>query len=204
MPACPWALPWNAREAVRRRRMNGAYKSKRVGTIKPTKTDWIRLAAYIDGEGCISTSSVYSKVQKWKSESIYVKVTVHNTDPRLIDWCLDRFGGRIMQVKQSNKKWSTGYTWQVVCQQARAILEQCLPYFLIKREQAEIAIALMRTQRRWGRGGMPQEIKEMRWEMRNALSALKGSSARIKHTQPRIIDTSRTSNFTGKDDQTIN
>ena len=74
------------------------------------------------------------------------------------------------------------------CQQARIILEHCLPFFIVKREQAEIGIALQKTQRRWGRAGAPPEIHALRWEMRNKLSELKGKNARQKHNSPKVVD----------------
>ena len=154
-----------------------AYKTKRAGIIEPEERDWARAAAYIDGEGCISTSTAINK--KKNSESIYVTVSVHNTDPRLIDWFVERFGGRIWKTVHGNADWQNSYGWRLTCQQAREFLEQCLPWFLIKREQAELAISLMKTFRRWGSGGMPDQIKEQRWEMRNKLSEMKGLNSRI-------------------------
>src|SRR5438876_2163112 len=171
-----------------RPRREGGKENKRLGIVEPTEIDWVRLAAYIDGEGCISTAVAYSQPEKWKSESVYVNVSVHNTDPRLIDWILDRWGGRVFQTKHSNQKWTTSYGWRVTCQQAREVLEKCLPYFIIKREQAEIAIALMKTARRWGRAGMPDEVKALRWELRNKLSEAKGRNARMTRKEPRVID----------------
>lgn len=178
--------------------MNKAYKSKRSGTIAPSEMDYVRAAMAIDCEGCISTSTAYSPARKWRSESVYVNVSVHNTDPRLIDWFVERFGGRVWQTLQTNKKWMTSYGWRLTCQQAREFLENCLPWFLIKREQAELAIALMKTQRRWGRNGMPPEVREQRWKLRNQLSELKGLNSRVKKTKPRVIDYTSKSDYTGK------
>jgi hypothetical protein len=178
---------------------NKTYKNKREGIIEPTETDWAQLAAYLDGEGCISTSTAYSAARKWRSESVYVNVSLHNTDPRLIEWAVDRWGGRCWQTIQTNKKWTTAYGWRVTCQQARRVLENCLPHFHIKKEQAELAIALMKTQRRWGRNGMPQEVREQRWEIRNKLSGMKGGNSRIKKTKPRIIDYVNEQKYLGSD-----
>lgn len=164
--------------------MNKTFKSKRAGVITPTEMDYVRAAMAIDCEGCISTSTAINK--KKSSESIYVNVSVHNTDPRLIDWFVERFGGRIWKTIQSNEEWATAYGWRLTCQQAREFLEHCLPWFIIKREQAELAISLMKTYRRWGRAGMPEELKQQRWEMRKQLSAMKGINSRIKKTKPRF------------------
>jgi hypothetical protein len=161
-------------------------KDKRTGTVVPTEMDYARLAAYIDGEGCISMS--VSRKKEWKHDTISVFLSVHNTDPRLITWCLERWGGRVYKTEQSNKKWSDSYGWRVTCQQARAILESCLPFFILKREQAELAIALQKTCKYWGSAGAPEEVHILRWNLRKQLSALKGRNARLKYDQPEKID----------------
>lgn len=160
-------------------------KQKRLGTVEPSEMDYARLAAYIDGEGCISVGA--SRKKTWKNESVYVNLSVHNTDARLIDWCAERWGGRVYKTVQTNSKWTDSFGWRVSCQQARQILECCLPYF-IKREQAEIAIALQKTQRRWGRNGAPLEVHALRQQMRNKLSELKGKNARMKRKDPESLD----------------
>src|SRR5262249_48765603 len=111
-------------------------------------------------------------------------LSVHNTDPRLIDWCLKFFGGRVYKIVHENKKWMDSYGWKVSCKQAKEVLEACLPYFIIKREKAELAIALENTKMRWGRSGAPEEVHRQRWEIRNQLSQLKGKNARMKIKEP--------------------
>lgn len=160
--------------------------AKRLGTVVPIALDYARLAAYIDGEGCISVS--VSRKKEWKHDSVSATLSVHNTDPRLIQWCLERWGGRVYKTEQNNKRWSDSYGWRVTCQQAREILEACLPFFIIKREQAEIAIALQKTCRYWGAAGAPEDIHILRWNLRQQLSALKGRNARLRYNEPKNID----------------
>ena len=77
-------------------------KDKRLGVIEPTEMDYARLAAYIDGEGCITICVAHgnSHGRPWPNESLYLNVSVHNTDPRLIDWCAERWGGRVYKTVQ--------------------------------------------------------------------------------------------------------
>lgn len=166
-------------------------KDKRTGTVVPSEIDYARLAAYIDGEGCISMS--VARKREWKHDSVSVFLSVHNTDPRLIQWCLERWGGRVYKTEHNGGKgksrgWSDSYGWRVTCQQAREILEVCLPFFIIKREQAEIAIALQKTCKYWGKAGAPEEVHLLRWNLRQQLSALKGRNARLKYDQPKNLD----------------
>ena len=159
------------------------HPSKREAEIEPTEIDLAMMAAYIDGEGCIST--VVASTTKWKNPSLSIELSVHNTDPRLVDWCQKRFGGRIYRTIHENKpEWMDSYGWKVSCKQASEVLQACLPYFVIKREQAELAIALESTKARWGRSGAPEEIHRKWWEIRNQLSLLKGKNARMVIKSP--------------------
>lgn len=161
------------------------HPAKREAEVTPTEIDLAMMAAYIDGEGCI-TSTVAS-TSKWKNPSLSIELSVHNTDPRLVDWCQKRFGGRIYKVVHKKKEWMDAYGWKVSCKQACEVLEACLPYFIIKREQAEIAIALEKTKARWGRSGAPEEVHQKRWALRNELSMLKGKNARMKIKEPEHV-----------------
>lgn len=161
------------------------HPAKREAIVEPTEIDLAMMAAYIDGEGCI-TSTVASS-SKWKNPSLSIELSIANTDPRLVDWCQKRFGGRIYRTIHKNPNWMDAYGWKVSCRQAREVLEACLPYFIIKREQAELAIALENTKARWGQRGAPIEVHQKRWEIRNQLSALKGKNARMKIKEPEHV-----------------
>jgi hypothetical protein len=119
---------------------------------KPTKSDWIKLAAFIDGEGTILIKPVYAKSGRYTQ----LCIGISNTDPRLPVWLLETFGGAVYVInwnKRQSAKWRRAYTWKVHSQVAGRILEQCLPHFLLKREQAEVAIAYRKTFRyRTGHG----------------------------------------------------
>lgn len=110
-----------------------------------SQIDYARLAAYIDGEGCIQIHCVkqYSRKAKahWRPHYI-TQVVITNTDPRLIVWLKETFGGFIT-------RYSTGkrpcFKWHVHSQTCSEMLLNCLPYFLVKKRQAEIAIAFRKT-----------------------------------------------------------
>ncbi len=126
-------------------------RSRTVRLEEISSVDWARLAAYVDGEGCIGISLHYVKrrVKRYRAEHMYVNVV--NTDPRLIAWCFTTFGGCLRESKRPDRNHRNMSIWQVSADQAAEILEHCLPYFLIKREQAEIALAFQLT--RLKRGG---------------------------------------------------
>ena len=121
----------------------------------PSHIDWVRLAAYIDGEGHIG---IYlNKNRKSKNgrdiRLEYLSITVVNTDPRLVEWCYNTFGGKILSIPRkevNRKKHKPCYEWKVVAKFAAEILTGCLPYFLVKTEQAEIGLAFQRTRLKQG------------------------------------------------------
>lgn len=149
-----------------------------------SEVDWARLAAYIDGEGCISIKGVKG-AQDWSRRVLYVDLTISNTDVRLVEWLL-KFGGSVHMGKQRNpEKWAVPYSWNAASRHAALLLTQCLPYFIIKRDQAEIALAFQRTiltDRRYGRAGRPPELLVAQHQLREQLATLKGTSSRIKRT----------------------
>lgn len=146
---------------------------------QPSELDWARLAAYIDGEGCISIGIARSP--KWKRRHLFLRLSVHNTDPRLISWCRDTFEGKIYCTKHRNPNWSTAWSWIISCRKVEEILKGCLPFFIIKREQAETALAFQSiTSRKWGVRGATQEVIEQQWAYKDALSTMKGQATRAK------------------------
>jgi len=108
---------------------------------KARQIDLARLAAYIDGEGCISIS-----VSKPRGTAITkgfsLNLTVTNTDIRLLNWVTSVFGGTHCQANNNHQKPGTKKCWRwCICElQAEEILRRCLPYFIIKAEQAQIAL----------------------------------------------------------------
>lgn len=134
----------------------------------PTQIDYARLAAYIDGEGCVQIhrQRQYSKKAKanWKPHYI-VQVVITNTDPRLVVWCRENFGGFIVSYDTYAR---SAFKWCAHSKSCADILENCLPYFIIKRKQAEIAIAFRTTYSKAyiGRGrSVPDAVIEQRDSM---------------------------------------
>lgn len=99
--------------------------------------DWARLAALIDGEGCICIPRAGRKRR-------YPVVAVYNTDPRMILWIQSKFGGHVSK-KMKSKARKPLLEWRARRSETEQVLVGCLPYFLIKREQAEVAIAYERV-----------------------------------------------------------
>jgi len=150
----------------------------------PTKLDWARLAAYIDGEGSIfirhRKETVTDIANQW-NRGHELHVVINNCDPRLLVWCKDKFGGCVYQASPDTpgvgKKYlrprRASFQWLTSTTKAANILKGCMPFFLLKREQAEVALAFQATVRHAHARGLPVGLVEQRENFRNELKRLK-------------------------------
>jgi hypothetical protein len=135
---------------------------------EPTDIEWAQLAAYIDGEGCILIDRRPNKKHPEWAPNYLVSVIVSNSDPRLIVWSKQTFGGFITNQKDPRIRKTSKrvlYGWRTSTRDSRWVLEHCLPYLIIKREQAEIALAMFDTfaDKKYSRWNpMPDEVRARR------------------------------------------
>jgi len=134
---------------------------------RPTEIDYARLAAYIDGEGCIKLMTRYPA-----QSGHYLRIYVTNTDPRLIVWLKQTFGGKLQKEDRRGQGHKIIYRWFVTGREAEAILTACMPYFIFKKDQAELGLAYQST---IGRPGKRVElpIKQERDRIATQLTNLK-------------------------------
>lgn len=156
--------------------------------VEPTVIDWARLAAFIDGEGCIRITE--KKEKHYPRAYLYLQINISNTDPRLPAWLKKTFGGGVYHSRRASKlnvRWSDCFMWMVSGGRVAELLQGCMPYFIIKREQAETALAFQETIGRKGGPGYstPPEIVESQYKFKDALSSLKGRSSRRPGFQKR-------------------
>jgi len=72
-----------------------------------------------------------------------VKVT--NTDIRLVKWCESVFGGKVYMTKKPTDGAKALFDWKIWRANAENILSGCLPFFIVKSEQAYIALEFQDT-----------------------------------------------------------
>jgi hypothetical protein len=151
----------------------------RVDLSTVSQVDWGRLAAYIDGEGCVAIPMTSHKDPKHQGrpKNEYVKVHVANTNVRLVLWLQDTFGGAVQIQTRQSARWKTAYVWTVSCLYASEILRGCLPYLLLKKEQAELCLILQSTMKKWGVKGVPTEVIAQRLEIRAKMHDLNKKGA---------------------------
>jgi hypothetical protein len=141
----------------------------------PTEIDFARLAAFIDGEGCIDihTHRAFMKHLGRVFETQYVRIQITNTDFRLALWCKETFGGTAHPEPPKSERHKAKLNWYCSSKKAAEILIACLPYFVMKRDQAEIALAFQKTKSRIGRRGHTPETFERRLDLQKQIKSLK-------------------------------
>ena len=132
----------------------------------PTELEMMRLATQIDCEGCIAIGRrTFRKDAPGWSPKHSLHITVGNTDARMAQWIQEVFGGAIHLNNRGRIKYGRKpmFVWLVSDAKAEEILRLVLPYFLIKREQADIALAfreVVSKRKRSSKKLTPVEIEE--------------------------------------------
>jgi hypothetical protein len=151
------------------------WKRPAFGDKCPSPVDWARLAAFIDGEGCII---MQPRKRKNAAVTFFLKISVTNIDVRLPIWLAETFGGKWYRCNPEGYDESrgrrVGYRWMSGAAHAAWVLHNCHQYFIIKREQADIGLQLQETMRHGiTRLGVPVEIDAKRQELKVRLRLLK-------------------------------
>lgn len=105
------------------------------------QTDLAYLAGLIDGEGTVSCSVVKNAKGFL---ALNKQLSIFNTNLTLISWITARFGGTVHSRKR-NINWKEEHQVKWSANEAASLLTAILPYLVIKKEQAEIFIALHKT-----------------------------------------------------------
>ena len=142
-----------------------------------TDIDWARLAAFIDGEGTIYINR-YRAGSIHKTQLHRLSVSIKNSSVLLMAWLTGTFGGSVSQDKGKNVLARLPiYQWRLNELQAEVVLAKCLPFFVIKREQAEIGIAF-RSLKSSGRRGqaVSEDVLRQRDAFRDRIHLLNSPS----------------------------
>ena len=147
----------------------------------PNAPDWLAWAAgIVDGEGCIrllpyNASSGKRRVYRaWQ-----IRISVSNTDPRMLMKLRDMFGGAIhskqtRMMRGDPYKRRPQWEWIVACKKAHAVLTQIRPWLIAKAEQADLAIASRKLIRTNSKGSAFTEVEHAYLEqLAGQMSALK-------------------------------
>ena len=122
--------------------------------IEPTEEDWVYMAGFLDGEGCFTVTN---------PRSCTAHIMVYNTYKPVIEWCYEKFGGRLLRPRLPRKEnHRTVYGWQITGKDAVIFIEKIAPYLKEKMRQAAIILAIENTknQKRLGRKVHPNFMDE--------------------------------------------
>jgi hypothetical protein len=150
----------------------------------PEKVDWSYLAGLFDGEG---TFSIYHHKGQSSSGSPYdstaLRIEVTNTKIELMEWLVQHFGGQYYSHRRSNSKHCIAYGWRPKGRSnGERLLLGLLPYLVIKKEQAKVALEYIRLPHN---NGFEPELAKKRQEMLTKMQSLnkRGSSSLETNTQ---------------------
>jgi len=148
-------------------------------------TDWAYTAALMDGEGSFTISKVIGKSTAGNPYNAFdCKVMISNTSEVLMNWIISRFGGAIrLSIKHISKKAKANgqksqkpcYRWTVEkYENQEDFLKYILPYLVIKKEQAEVALEYVQM--------LGQINPKHRLELYRKMKALNGTESVTTNT----------------------
>ena len=126
-----------------------------------TEVEWAQLATWFDSDGFILISKERPQPSTGRRTTLYRPIVgVSNTNPLLMDWLEERFGGRTTVERPQSDKHKESLHWLAHMglrgDKLISLLESVLPYLLLKRRQAELAIEFYQGAV-WKNGGSPGE-----------------------------------------------
>lgn len=162
----------------------------------PSPIEWAQMAAFIDGEG-----SILINTQKHKSTvatGFYLRVTIANTDVRLPVWLKEHFGGTYSDSNTEKyyegKNWKRAYHWGASSHRAAWILHHCMPYFVMKADQAQLGISLQESLSQYPSGGnahdkyLKEDVREVRRDLKRRLLIMKARGKTMMEDQQKRIE----------------
>jgi hypothetical protein len=101
-------------------------------------------AGIIDGEGSILISPRQRRKGNKCKQGYQVRVSVANTDVKMIIKLHDNWGGSFYHYHNKNEKRKDYYIWGIVDKQAEKLLKCIIPYLITKKDVGELALELRR------------------------------------------------------------
>jgi hypothetical protein len=110
------------------------------------KTKWSYLAGMVDGEGCISIWRTEARAHDFETSgktygSFNLRIQIYNTSIELMKWLVANFGGSYNTREHASDKHKNSYNWRPKGENnTKQMLLGILPYLVIKRDQAKLAL----------------------------------------------------------------
>lgn len=143
------SIKQQARE-YRKAKLNGTWINKRdirldeirimVNALSDGECGY--LAGIIDGEGSILLTRSRALNKYGSATQYYAAITIVNTNLPMLTWVKERLGGSIMETGKGAEHYKDVWRWQMQGQRASVICNKLLPWLIIKRPRAALAIEL--------------------------------------------------------------
>jgi predicted transposase len=134
--------------------------------VTRTATDIAYAAGFFDGEGSIN---IKKPGKTPKSSGHRLVVSVSQSKPAPLEWICERWGGGVRRLRRRHK---AAWEWSVGSKLAGAFLQDLLPFLMVKREEAIVAIEFQSRKRNTGKTGCPENhLKD--FESREMLHSLR-------------------------------
>ena len=104
-------------------------------------------AGIIDGDGSISMKRCHGK--KLNKNNLYwrIVIRVDNCNRNMIEWLCENWGGYIGSYKDKRPNRRPLYTWTIVGNDARRVIDAIVPFLIIKKEKATWAREVLRIKK---------------------------------------------------------
>ncbi len=111
-----------------------------------TATELAYAAGLMDGEGSIlCCGRGYAKKGKNTKKYLTVSVSLNNTDPNMIMWLCERFGGSVHLVRYDLPGYKDLYGWRLSGKKMETFVRAIEPYLVTKKAQAILALKFRET-----------------------------------------------------------
>lgn len=114
-----------------------------------TKEELAYWAGFIDGEGSICIIKSVSLPKRYKNSRYQITLQASNTNREIMEKMLETFGGSLL-IRDRHEKDKISYEWKASSLKAVWILKRLLPYFKVKKSQAELAIKFQELMKKPG------------------------------------------------------
>ena len=148
------------------------------------KNAWPYVAGILDGEGSLSIH----KADSPGNNSYRLQIVIYGTSIKLMKWLLGNFGGTFYSRDNNPSGWTKTYSrpihkWNI---SGRANKERFLlgiiPYLIIKREQAEVALEFVRL----GNSQVPEIRKRLEEKMKLLNQGESSLTTNTSNTSPEV------------------
>lgn len=121
------------------------------------------LAGFVDGEGYVGLPQ-YGSSTKTTHYKYSPRLSIGNTNKKVIEYIVNKFGGTIYEQKCKKKQYKKVWCWRLYSKKAAYILKLIYPYLKVKKENADIIFEFIKLLQ-ISTKSMPEEIAEKRYAL---------------------------------------